>query len=410
MKQVDSRAREAIERCGQLAQCTTEPGFATRTFLSDPMKDVHRLLASWMHEAGMTVSVDAVGNLRGLYASEHSTGRRLLIGSHLDTVRRAGAYDGILGVVLGVALVEALNGRRLGFQIEVIGFSEEEGLRFGIPFIGSRALIGQLDTDILYKTDADGIRVVDAIRDFGLDPDRISDARAVADAIGYFEIHIEQGPVLENLGLQLGVVEAIAGQSRFRFIFNGQTNHAGTTPMHLRRDALAGAVEWIREVERIAQSTDALVATVGSLEVEPGASNIIPGLVRATLDVRHADDSIRKSAVQHLQQSANAIAMARQLSLSSERFLDQSAVAMDSSLTQALERAVTRAGHRVHRMTSGAGHDAMIVARRMACAMLFLRSPAGVSHDSAERVLEEDVAAALMAALYFMEEIESRHA
>jgi allantoate deiminase len=374
------------------------------------MKDVHRLLASWMQGAGMTVSVDAVGNFRGLYASERSVGRRLLIGSHLDTVRRAGAYDGILGVVLGVALVEALNGRRLGFQIEVIGFSEEEGLRFGVPFIGSRALIGQLDADILNKTDAAGIRVVDAIRGFGLDPQRISDARAAADAIGYFEIHIEQGPVLESLGLQLGVVEAIAGQSRFRFTFNGQTNHAGTTPMHLRRDALAGAAEWIGEVERRAQSTEALVATVGSLEVEPGASNIIPGSVHANLDVRHSNDSVRKSAVRHLQQSANAIAMARQLSLSSEQFLDQSAVAMDSSLTQALERAVTRAGHRVHRMTSGAGHDAMIIARCMPCAMLFLRSPAGVSHDSAERVLEEDVAASLMAALYFMEEIESRHA
>jgi allantoate deiminase len=363
-----------------------------------------------MQEAGMTVSVDAVGNLRGLYAAQGGTGRRLLIGSHLDTVRRAGAYDGILGVVLGVALVEALNGRRFGFQIEVIGFSEEEGLRFGVPFIGSRALIGQLDEDILNRTDANGISVVDAIRGFGLDPERISDARVPSDAIGYFEIHIEQGPVLESLSLQLGVVEAIAGQSRLRFTFNGQTNHAGTTPMHLRRDALSGAAEWIREVEKKAQSTDALVATVGSLEVEPGASNIIPGLVCATLDVRHADDSVRESAVQHLQHSAHAVARARQLSVSSEQFLDQTAVAMDSSLTQALERAITRAGHRVHRMTSGAGHDAMIIARRMPTAMLFLRSPAGVSHDSAESVLEEDVAAALMAALYFLEEIESKHA
>jgi allantoate deiminase len=410
MKQVDSRAHAAIERCQLLAKCTIEPGFTTRPFLSDPMKEVHRLLSSWMEEAGMAVSVDAVGNLRGRYPAAGCSGRRLLIGSHLDTVRRAGAYDGILGVVLGVALVEALNGRRPGFQIEVVGFSEEEGLRFGVPFIGSRALIGQLDEATLHKTDANGIRVVDAIRGFGLDPSRISDARATADAMGYLEIHIEQGPVLENLGLQLGVVEAIAGQSRFRFTFEGQTNHAGTTPMHLRRDALAGAAEWVREVERRAQSTDALVATVGCLEVEPGASNIVPGMVLATLDVRHADDSVRNSAVQSLQQSAKTIAGMRQLSVSWEQHLDQPAVPMDSSFTQAMEKAVMRAGHRVHRMTSGAGHDAMIVARRMPTAMLFLRSPSGVSHDAAESVLEEDVAAALVAASYFLEEIESQHA
>jgi allantoate deiminase len=374
------------------------------------MKEVHRLLSSWMEDAGMTVSVDAVGNLRGHYPAAAGSRRRLLIGSHLDTVRRAGAYDGILGVVLGIALVEALNGGRLGFQIEIIGFSEEEGLRFGVPFIGSRALIGQLDEATLNKTDANGIRIVDAIQGFGLDPSRIVDARATADAIGYIEIHIEQGPVLENFGLQLGVVEAIAGQSRFRFTFKGETNHAGTTPMHLRRDALAGAAVWVREVERRAQSTGALVATVGFLEVEPGASNIVPGMVRATLDVRHADDSVRKSAVKSLQDFAKGIADTRQLSVSWEQNLDQPAVAMDASLTHAMEKAVQRAGHRVHRMTSGAGHDAMIVARTMPAAMLFLRSPAGVSHDAAENVLEEDVAAALVAASYFLEEIESQHA
>jgi allantoate deiminase len=374
------------------------------------MKDVHRLLSSWMEDAGMTVSVDAVGNLRGCYPSADGSGRRLLIGSHLDTVRRAGAYDGILGVVLGVALVEALNRRRLGFQIEVIGFSEEEGLRFGVPFIGSRALIGQLDEATLNRTDGAGIRVVEAIRAFGLDPSRISEARAAADAMGYLEIHIEQGPVLEDLGLQLGVVEAIAGQSWLRFTFNGQTNHAGTTPMHLRRDALAGAAEWVREVERMAQSTDALVATVGSLEVEPGASNIVPGMVRATLDVRHADDSVRKSAVESLLGAAKAIADTRRLSVSWEQHLDQPAVAMDSSLTQAIDKAIQRAGHRVHRMTSGAGHDAMIVARRMPAGMLFLRSLSGVSHDAAESVFEDDVAAALVAAAYLLEEIESQHA
>jgi allantoate deiminase len=363
-----------------------------------------------MEEAGMTVSTDAVGNIRGRYPSARPSAKRLLIGSHLDTVPRAGAYDGILGVVLGVALIKASAGRQFGFHIEVIGFSEEEGLRFGVPFIGSRALTGDIDDELLKKTDVQGFRVADAIRAFGLDPSRIPDAQAGPDAIGYLEFHIEQGPVLEHLNLSLGVVEAIAGQSRFRLTFSGQTNHAGTTPMHLRRDALVGAAEWIRAVEQVANSTERLVATVGRLEVEPGATNIIPGAVRATLDVRHAEDGQRRLAAQRILNLAGTIAESRHLAVSTQQDLDQSAVAMDTSLSAALEAAVTRAGHPVHRMISGAGHDAMIVARRMPAAMLFLRTPAGISHDSAESVMEEDVAAALNSGICFLEEIEARHA
>lgn len=405
-----SIAREVIERCQLLAKCTTEPGFTTRPFLSEPMKEVHALLTAWMEEAGMTVSIDAVGNIRGRYAALRPSAPRLFIGSHLDTVPRAGAYDGILGVVLGVALIKALDGKPLSFHIEVIGFSEEEGLRFGVPFIGSRAFIGEIDEELLNRSDAQGLRVHAAIRAFGLDSLRIPDAKAGSDAIGYLEFHIEQGPVLEDLNLPLGVVEAIAGQSRFRFSFKGQTNHAGTTPMRLRRDALAGAAEWIRAVEQVANSTNALVATVGRLEVEPGATNIIPGAVRATLDVRHAEDAQRRFAVQRILHLAETIAESRRLTVSTEQDLDQPAVAMDGALSGALEGAVTRAGHPVHRMISGAGHDAMVVARRMPAAMLFLRSPAGISHDSAESVLEEDVAAALKSGLCFLEEIEARHA
>jgi len=398
-----SLAREVIERCQLLAKCTTDPGFTTRPFLSAPMKEVHALLTSWMEEAGLVVSTDAAGNLRGSYLSTRPSPRCLFIGSHLDTVPRAGAYDGILGVVLGVALIKALDARQLSFHIEVIGFSEEEGLRFGVPCIGSRAFIGDLDDALLNKSDDQGVRVVDAIRGFGLDPSRIPDAQAGAGAIGYLEFHIEQGPVLEDLDLPLGVVEAIAGQSRFRLTFNGQTNHAGTTPMRLRRDALVGAAEWVRGVEQVANSTNGLVATVGRLDVEPGASNIIPGAVRATLDVRHPDDE------QRILQLAETIAQSRRLSVASQQDLDQSAALMDEGLSAALERAVIRAGYPVHRMISGAGHDAMIVARRMPVAMLFLRSPAGISHDAAESVLEEDVAAALKSGVGFVDAIEANH-
>lgn len=388
---------QVIARCRVLAECTEEPGFITRTFLSPPVHEVHGRLRGWMERAGMRVDIDAVGNLRGLYAASRADAPRLYVGSHLDTVPHAGAFDGILSVVLGLALVEQLGGRRLRFDIEVIGFSEEEGVRFGVPFIGSRAFAGDPVGDA---------RVDEAARAFGLDPSRIGEAQAVAGALGYLEFHIEQGPVLESLGLPLGVVQSIAGQSRLAIRFEGQANHAGTTPMHLRRDALAAAAEWIAAVEREARGTEGLVATVGCLDAKPGAVNVIAGTVEASLDVRHSADAVRTTAVAHLVRCAEQIGARRGLTVSWEQRLDQAAVPMDSGLTEMLERA---AGDRVHRMTSGAGHDAMIVARRMPTAMLFLRSPGGISHHPDETVLPEDVAAALATGMRFLELLEARH-
>jgi allantoate deiminase len=394
---------KVIERCRLLAQMTEEPGAITRTFLSEPMHAVHARVRGWMEQAGMSVSVDHAGNLRGVYPAEQLTAPRLFIGSHLDTVPRAGAFDGILGVVLGIALVERLDGRRLPFAIEVIGFSEEEGVRFGVPFIGSRALIGDIDDQLLAT-------VADAITAFGLDPKRIGEARASGDALGYLEVHIEQGPELESLDLPLGVVEAIAGQSRLDLTFEGRANHAGTTPMHLRRDALVGAAEWIGMVEREASSVAGAVATVGRVSVIPGASNVIAGSAAASLDVRHADDDLRHELVARLLRCAEQVADRRCLTASWEQRLDQPAVAMDGVLTELLERAVAITGRPVHRMASGAGHDAMIVARRMPAAMLFLRSPGGISHHPDETVLREDVDAALEAGMKFLMQLERRHA
>jgi len=360
------------------------------------MRDVHARVRSWMEEAGMSVHVDAVGNIRGCYSGTRPA--RLFIASHLDSVPRAGAFDGVLGVVLAVALVKLLAGRRLNFQIEVVGFSEEEGVRFGVPFIGSRALAGTAG-ELLDD------RVLDAIRAFGLDPSRIGDARVDDGALGYLEFHIEQGPVLESLDLPLGIVEAIAGQSRFDLVFEGKANHAGTTPMNLRRDALAGAAEWICKVESEAQATRGLVATVGRLQVQPGAGNVIAGSALASLDVRHADDAIRKQAVATLLGCANEIAVRRGLSVSWESRLDQASVAMDDALVETLTQSVRHAGYPVHRMVSGAGHDTMIMASRMPVAMLFLRSPGGISHHPDESVRPEDVAAALAAGQEFLEKL-----
>jgi len=406
MEQLLSQARTVIDRCRSLAACTEEDGFTTRTFLSAPMREVHARLGSWMEQVGMTVSIDAAGNLRGCYCAADARAARLFLGSHLDTVPRAGAFDGVLGVMLAVALVDLLGGRRLKFPIEVIGFSEEEGVRFGVPYIGSRALVGAVDRELLERRDVNGLRVTDVLEAFGLDPSRIGEAQLAGNAIGYLEFHIEQGPVLEYLDLPLGVVDTIVGQSRLDIVFDGSANHAGTTPMHLRRDALAGAAEWIGVVEGKGREVSGLVATVGCLDVEPGADNVIVGRARASLDVRHADDAIRREAVSSLLGCADQIAARRGLSVSSRKRLDQNAVAMDPSLTNTLEQAAARAGYPVHRITSGAGHDAMIVARRIPAAMLFLRSPGGISHHPDESVRTDDVAAALATGLRFLEEME----
>jgi allantoate deiminase len=358
-------AREVIRRCRELAGCTEEPGHITRTFLSPPMREVHARVSGWMRSAGLEVRVDAVGNVRGVSGE----GPRLMIGSHLDTVPRGGAFDGPLGVMMGIALA----GRA---PVEVAGFSEEEGVRFGVPFIGSRAVAGD-------PVMIPGVR--EAIRAFGLDPAEIPHAEMAPEVRGYLEFHIEQGPVLESLGLPLGVVETIVGQSRFEVRFTGKANHAGTTPMRLRQDALAGAAEWIGLVEREG-------GTVGFIAAEPGATNVIPGAARASLDVRHACDGERQRATERILGGAREIALRRGLKVQWEQKLDQPAVGMQC---EALARAVEAAGLPMHRMVSGAGHDAMILARRVPAAMLFLRSPGGVSHDPDETVLESDVAAAL---------------
>jgi len=392
---------DVIGRCRLLAHATEEPGFITRTFLSKPMHQVHAHLRGWMEQAGMSVTIDHAGNLRGCYPSARPSAPRLFIGSHLDTVPRAGAFDGILGVVLGVALVERLGGRKLPFAIEVIGFSDEEGVRFGVPFIGSRAFIGDVDDELLGK-------IADAITAFGLDPRCISEARAGDDALGYLEFHIEQGPVLESQHLPLGIVETISGQSRLEVMFEGQANHAGTTPMNLRKDALSGAAEWVGAVERETRAVPGAVATVGNVNASPGATNVIPGAAKASLDVRHAENGVRHNLVKRLLRCADQIAAGRCLTVSWKQHLDQTAVAMDPDLTQLLERAVAATGHPIHRMPSGAGHDAMIVARRMPAAMLFLRSPGGISHHPDESVLAGDVVAALEAGMHFLEALEQR--
>jgi allantoate deiminase len=363
-----------------------------------------------MTRLDMTVSVDAAGNLRGRYRGSSPAAPTLFIGSHLDTVPNAGAFDGILGVALAIALVDLLRGRRFPFAIEVVGFSEEEGVRFGVPFIGSRALAGTLDATLLARADAHGTNVADAIRQYGLDPRDVPAAAVSGDAVGFVEFHIEQGPVLDALDLPLGVVDVVVGSSRFDVVFTGVGNHAGTTPMSARRDALTGAAEWILAVETLARATPGLVATVGEIAAHPGAVNVIAGACRASLDVRHADDALREAAVHMLLEQAREIAGGRGLRVDVEPRLNQRSTKMDPALVALLASAVAHCHQHVHRLPSGAGHDAMIMAGRMPAAMLFVRSPGGVSHHPDEDVQVDDVGAALIVGHRFLDELERSRA
>ncbi|MFB9994538.1 allantoate amidohydrolase [Deinococcus oregonensis] len=383
-----------LDACHTLAGFTTTPGRITRTFLAPPTHDVHAFLTGWAQRLGMTIRVDAAGNLRCRWEGNGPNAPTLYLGSHLDTVPNAGAYDGILGVVLGFALVETLGGRRLPFALEVLGFSEEEGVRYGASFFGSLALLGTAGP-MLELRDAGGQALRDALTEFGLDAEALPSAEIAGNALGYLEIHIEQGPVLEAAGQSIGVVEAIAGQNRLDLTFTGRASHAGTTPMLLRRDALAAAARFVVAAEELARSTPGLVATVGMMDVKPGAGNVIPGEVRCSLDIRHARDEVRLAALPGLLASAEQFATERGVTLAVTPKMEVQATPMHPQFRALLHQAAADAGLAHPELVSGAGHDAMVMAARMPAAMLFVRSPGGLSHHPDEAVLNEDVADAL---------------
>jgi allantoate deiminase len=407
MSSVEVRASRIMERCEALARHSEQPNGLTRVFLSPENRAANELVLGWMREAGMRANVDPIGNVMGRYDGEKQA--CLMLGSHLDTVRDAGRYDGMLGVITAIECVAALHaqGRRLPFAIEVIGFGDEEGVRFGTTMLGSRAIAGVLDAASLDARDADGITVKDALRRFGLDPARINEvARRKGDVLAYAELHIEQGPVLEAEGLPVGVVTAINGFSRLRATLNGVAGHAGTVPMHLRRDALAAAAECVLAVERIAKSDAELVGTVGRIEAKPGAINVIPGEVQFTIDIRAPRDELRAHAAGEITQAVEAIAAGRRVGCKVE-MLQQLGVAKCAPwLMQQLERAIAAEGIRVRKLPSGAGHDGMAMKTLTDIAMLFVRCKGGISHNPAESITEADAGVGARTFLRFIENLE----
>lgn len=383
-----------LARCDALAALTEIPGQVCRTYLSPPHAEANRVVGAWMAEAGLTPRVDAVGNLIGIHRSANPSAKTLVLGSHLDTVRDAGKYDGILGVILALAVAERLREVDLPFSLAVVGFAEEEGVRFCTALIGSRAFSGSFEAGWLARRDADGVSLEDAMRGFGLEPAQVGAAAMPPEEIlGYLEVHIEQGPVLEAKGLPVGVVSAICGATRKRYRLAGAAGHAGTVPMELRRDALAGAAEIILAVERIAKAAG-VVATVGCLDVAPGAINVIPGAVRFTLDLRAAEDARRVAACAEVDAEIARVAAARGLAVEAETLHDAPSAPCDPALRAAFAAAVSAEGLAVETLASGAGHDAMAVAAIAPSAMVFVRCAGGISHSPAEAVTADDVAVA----------------
>jgi len=372
-------AQLVMQRCDELGAISEEPGRLTRTFASPAMRRANKLVGSWMRDAGLQVREDAAFNLLGRWNSTQRGAKTFLLGSHLDTVRDAGKYDGPPGVLAAIAAVQLLHERgvKLPFNLEVVGFSDEEGVRYQTAYLGSRAFAGTLTAADLERIKEKQI---------------IKARRRRGEFLGYAEVHIEQGPVLEKNDLPVGVVTAIAGQSRLRVEFHGVAGHAGTVPMDLRHDALAGAAELVLATERCG-----VTATVGKLEVAPGASNVIPGIVSLTLDVRDQNDARRLAAVRSLHAQANAIAKRRGLKIVWTPVQQTAAVHCDKTLTRIFSKCVARRGLEVLKLPSGAGHDAAALSVICPVAMLFVRCKGGISHNPAESVKTADVRVAVEA-------------
>jgi allantoate deiminase len=387
-----------MERCRELSSVSEEDGRLTRRFATPAMARANDLVGRWMAAAGMAVRTDPAGNLIGRIEGADRAAGTLLLGSHLDTVRDAGAFDGPLGVLLAVACVERLRADGIvpPFAIEVLGFSDEEGLRYGTAYLGSRAVAGSFDPALLELVDDDGVTLGEALRAFGGTPEHVAGAaRRGERLLGYCEVHIEQGPVLEGREVPVGVVSAIAGATRAELDFSGRAGHAGTVPMDARHDAACAAAEWVLAVEAAARAEPGLVATVGRLEARPGAPNVVPGAAVASLDVRHADDAVREAAVSDLRSAARRIGAARGVEVAWREVMSAPAVTADGALTAALSAAVAERGLPVVTLASGAGHDGVALAELTGVAMLFVRCAGGISHHPDESVDEADVAVAL---------------
>lgn len=383
-----------MQRVELLAKSSDVAGNLTRLYLSQAHKEAVQVVQRWMREAGMSTRIDGAATLHGLYKSDAENAPRLVFGSHIDTVCDAGKFDGNLGVICAISMVWELHRQKLKlpFDLEVVAFGDEEGVRFPTTLCGSRALAGRFDPLCLDDVDASGVTRRKALLDFGVNPQAISsETLDPKRTLGYVELHIEQGPVLEAGGCPLGIVTAINGASRGHVVVRGVAGHAGTLPMAMRKDALSAAAEIVLEIEKIARAAPDLVATVGTFEVQHGAGNVVPSLVKFSVDIRAPQDKLRHDAIKHIEHALDAISKGRGTSAILDIQYDARATACDAGLMTDLAAAVAKNGLTVTKLPSGAGHDAMAFRDRIPVAMLFVRSKDGISHNPAEFSSEADI-------------------
>jgi len=403
-----------VGRINALATISQDPGNLTRIFLTSEHRAAAELIMGWMREAGMNAHLDAIGNVCGRYEGERPRLPCLMLGSHYDTVRDAGKWDGPLGLITAISCVGDLNrrGRRLPFAIEVAGFADEEGVRFASTLLGSRAIAGTFKESVLATRDSTGKSMREALIEFGLDPENIgAAARIRGELLAYIELHIEQGPVLEAENLPIGVVTAIAGATRLAARLTGMAGHAGTVPMALRRDALTGAAECISKIEELCRADDAgSVGTVGYIDAAPGATNVIPGEAHFTMDIRAPTDDHRKRAVGEIVRQIEAIAKRRTLELQVEVTHENRTVPCAPWLKEQVAAAVAAEGYPVFELPSGAGHDGMAMVDIADVAMLFVRCRGGISHHPDEHVDMADADAGARVLLRLIENFRPQEA
>lgn len=380
----------------ELATISESETGLTRLFLTPEHRHAADLLMQWMRDAGMTARLDEIGNVVGRYEGQTPDSPALLLGSHYDTVRNAGRWDGPLGVISAIACVDHLHrhGKRLLFAIEIVGFADEEGTRFSSTLLGSRAFAGTWDRSVLSMTDRLGLRMDDAMRAFGLEPDRVDRAaREASRYLAYLELHIEQGPVLEAENLPVGVVTGISGATRLRVHLTGMAGHAGTVPMTMRRDALVGAAECVVMIEALCRRDDSLFGTVGQMDVAPGATNVIPGGVTFSIDLRSISNDVRNAALTEMKRLIRNISEKRGLEVAIETTHEHGTVACAPWLQSQISASVQRLGYRALSLPSGAGHDAMAMADLTDVGMIFVRCRGGISHHPDEHTSEQDAEA-----------------
>lgn len=402
------RAKAILDKIDQLASISETTTGITRTFGTPSFLEGSRLIEQWMGEMGLQTRVDAIGNVRGRWVSPCESAKTFVIASHMDTVVNAGRFDGPLGVIMGLDLLEQLIqlGQPLPFHIELIAFSDEEGVRFHTTYLGSKVVAGLFDETLLNQKDASGTRLSEVIQTMGGDSRRLkSDAIAPQDWLGYFEIHIEQGPVLYEKAIHVAVVTAIAGQKRIEITFEGMAGHAGTVPMAMRQDALCAAAEFILSAEQLAAGQMNLVATVGKLAVANAASNVIPGDVVCSLDMRSSDATVLAWAYQSLQDTCFDIGRMRSVTVGWKLIQETAPVACDARLTNRLATAIAESGYDVIQLVSGAGHDGVPISQVAPIAMLFVRCFEGISHNPLEQVELADLAATLKVADQFIKNL-----